>query len=102
MERNLLLAIVLSMGVYIAWFAWMEKNAPARTAAPAGVATTATPGTPPPAGTPAAAPAPESLVPVQAIGAQAGLNPMGAALSSYEFQGPLAKIQHVDAPAPGF
>lgn len=109
MERNLLLAVVLSLGVYVAWFAFMERTAPQHIPPAAGAPQTPAArsasgpaASPSPALDAAKAPAPESLLRLPAPNAEAGLNPRGGGLASYRFQGPLGAVELVPQGLHGF
>ncbi|MBI4346771.1 MAG: membrane protein insertase YidC [Elusimicrobia bacterium] len=102
MDRNLLLAVVLSMAVYVGWFAYMERVAP-KPAVPAAGAPAAGAVAPHEGGVVPSAPpkAPERLLDLTAPQAAVGFNPNGASIGSYRFQGPLGLVELVPAPAPG-
>lgn len=114
MDRNLLLAVALSMAVYVGWFTYMERTAPPRPETPAAGPRVGAAGvkaepsqfaTPDPAAprVGAASPAqPETLVELTAPHATVGLNPSGASLASYRFQGPIGPVELVPSPSPGF
>ena len=120
MDRNLVLAVALSVGVYAAWFGFLEK----RFAPPVpAVATVAGSPAASPAGSSsnkaaggAAAPSAPAAVPAPALDAGAALaeaeevmfgdaavkvQPRGAAIVSFLYPEPLGKVELVDNPAAG-
>jgi YidC/Oxa1 family membrane protein insertase len=114
MDRNLLLAVALSIAVYAAWFGFVDKriNPPAAhpvAAAGANGASAAAPaGSAPGAASGAAAAAPrdpsEVLAesePVELGVGSARVSPHGAALVSYSFQGPISRVELVADPNAG-
>jgi YidC/Oxa1 family membrane protein insertase len=116
MDKNLLLAVVLSVAVYAAWFGLVDKPKPApakteisQTAKPSsGGGGTAAPA---PAASAAPAAAKTSEAAAKELLAQADkfefegqtwrIHPRGAALVSAEYQGPLGNVELVHDPKPG-
>ncbi|MBI4385888.1 MAG: membrane protein insertase YidC [Elusimicrobia bacterium] len=110
MDKNLVLAVVLSIGVYVGWFLLVGRRAPIPV-----------PGAPP-ASVPLVKPdrgsgssansqgsaassarrAPAQEVTLATPEAQARLTGRGAALAGYLFQGPLGRIELIHNPEPGF
>ena len=111
MDRNLWLAIALSVGVYAIWFGFFEKkvNPPLPKFSPSASSQTAPSGEQnAPAGTSAEALPHEDPKAVLAqsdevkLGeADARVSPRGAALSSYSFQGPISRVELVADAAEG-
>lgn len=115
MDRNLWLAVALSGGVYLVWYGYFDKKVNPPHPAPAAYSQTAAPGgasAPDSAGGSPAAPS--SSAPAQdpkAVLAQADaiklgdadalVAPRGAALASYSFQGPIARVELSADPALG-
>jgi len=117
MDRNLWLAVALSGGVYLVWYGYFDKKvnpppppaAVAQASAPSSAGGSAAPA--PAAETspaePAVAPAQDAKTAVAQsesikLGdADALVNPRGAALSGYTFQGPISRVELVDDPAHG-
>ncbi len=102
MERNLFLAVLLSMGVYVAWFSYMDRKSPP--AAPYIEAPR------PPEAKPfdAAAPAPPEAtkpgatrpeISLKLEDAELRFSLHGGALSSYRFRGPMGYVELVEKPA---
>lgn len=106
MERNLIVAIVLSMAVYVGWFALMDRSQP-RPPIAGGVSQPSAV-SPPSGAAPAAPPAavapaePQPPVPLTAPNGKALLNPLGAALMSFRFEGPVEPVELVPQPGTGF
>ncbi|MFI5348375.1 MAG: membrane protein insertase YidC [Elusimicrobiota bacterium] len=113
MDRNLWLAVALSAGVYLVWYGYFDKkvNPPHAAAAPYAQAAAVPPGARPGASS-AAAPAPGAPEQdPQAVLAQsdeitigdaaARVAPLGAALASYSFQGPITRVELVGNAATG-
>jgi YidC/Oxa1 family membrane protein insertase len=116
MDRNLLLAVALSIGVYAAWFGFVDKrinppNARPAAAAAAAAYAPASPGAPgasPASGGAAAAAAPRDSAQVLAesdsaeLGdAQVKVSPRGAALASVLDVEPLGRVELVADPSAG-
>ena len=125
MDKNLILAIALSMAVYFGWYKMMERYypQPAKPAASAAAAPAKTDGLRPPAsgelrGEPTP-PKETSLGPAAPMDApRAGgldgslafrvdtlemrFQPLGASIVSYRYPGPLGAVELVDTPYPGF
>ncbi len=112
MDKNLWLAVALSIGVYASWFGYFEKrfNPPQTHAASASRAPLA--GSTPtdaaaPAGTPTnAAPADRATVLAEAdtvyIGdVEAKIHPRGAAIVSFLYPEPLGRVELVEDPGQG-
>jgi len=120
MDKNLLLAVGLSVAVYTAWFAFVERgmapigpsrDRPLATAQEAAArAGSADPRLAPSirdADEPRLAPTPASAaakpeVHVNSVEAQATIAAPGAALSSFRYQGPLGLVELVASPQPGY
>lgn len=113
MDKNLLLAVSLSILVYAGWFGFVEKRAakapmekPAPTAVEAGKPNPSEPGK---ASAPAvlapAAPskpaAPDSVESVVLDGAQAKIRARGAAVASWQYKGPRGLVELVAKSEPG-
>ncbi|HXT01987.1 MAG TPA: membrane protein insertase YidC [Elusimicrobiota bacterium] len=118
MDRNLWLAVALSGGVYLVWYGYFDKkvNPPPPPAAVSRAAAPAASG-----GAPAAAPANAPAEPAEPAvapeqdakaalaqsetiklgDADALVNPRGAALAGYSFQGPISRVELVVDPAHG-
>lgn len=113
MDRNLLLAVALSIGVYAVWFGFIEKHAappstkPAavstRSAGPDGEAAPAAAAPVKPAATPAPAAAARDAAEIIAhsdavtLGsAQARISAQGAAIVSFLFPEPLGRVELVE------
>lgn len=110
MDRNLVLAVVLSGAVYLGWFKYLEHRYPPSEIPPAAAA--GAPGAPaalPP--TEIKAPEPESAS--RAPGTEGAksfeigavtvrIQPFGAGLVSYEYPGPLGRVELVSDPDPGY
>ena len=93
MDRNLWLAIALSVGIYAVWFGFFEKHyTPTPAAASAPVLAPKAP---------TAAPMLSAAEDVQLGDTAARIDARGAALSSYQFQGPVARVELVADPANG-
>ena len=118
MDRNLWLAVVLSGGVYLVWYGYFDKKvnpphpAPApysqAASAPGGASAIPSEGAAPAAAeTSAGAPAQDpkaALAQSEEIKlgeATALVNPRGAAIASYSFQGPIARVELVADPVHG-
>ena len=117
MDRNLWLAVVLSIAVYAAWFGFLEKRfappAAATSSAAASNAPSATGGAVKPAGVGAIAVNGGGPVPVDAkalvaeadavkLGdAEARVHARGAALVSFSYPEPLGTVELVASPDPG-
>lgn len=109
MDRNLLLAIALSVGVYGVWFGFIEKRVtpppaePAATSAPSAPRTAESARTPA-AAAPAAAPAAprgaaETLAQSDAVSlgqAEARIHPRGASIVSFLYPEPLGRVELVN------
>lgn len=120
MDKNLLLAVALSVGVYAAWFGLVDKPKPAQPSAQAGQTAPTKAGAKDAPAAAAAAPAPAAVsagavktpeAAAKELLAQAEkfqfedqtwrVHPKGAALVSAEYQGPLGNVELVDDPKPG-
>ena len=112
MQKNLVLAIVLSSAVYILWYSFIEKR-PALNQAPALAAQTlqTSPGTG--AGPSSSVSRPAASGPLEpdwaSRTAEIKLNkavysfhPAGASIKSVVYQGPVAPVELVKDPVPGF
>lgn len=107
MDKNLLLAVVLSIGVYAAWFTFVEKKKP-QPAKPAATAAAPAPAAAPATG---ADTAPKPMATTKELLEQAEtfefagqtwrVHPQGAAVVSAEYQGPLGSVELVHDPRPG-
>jgi YidC/Oxa1 family membrane protein insertase len=113
MDRNLFLAIALSILVYAGWFGWVDKHAPpppaglspaasapsraaeGEASAPSAEPTTAVS----PAAARAAAEAPR--VSFETAQGQVQLSADGASIAGYKFHGPLGTSEIVLSPQPG-
>ncbi|MBI5629559.1 MAG: membrane protein insertase YidC [Elusimicrobia bacterium] len=105
MEKNLLLAVTLSVGVYALWFGLVEKRlAPPRPAPsmPAALSPRSpsssqnSPAKPERAGL-------EAEAEILALGkTQARVHPLGASLVSYRYEEPLGTVELIEDPQPGF
>ncbi|MBI5200689.1 MAG: membrane protein insertase YidC [Elusimicrobia bacterium] len=102
MDRNLIAAVALSMAVYVGWFTYMERSAPRVSAPVAGAKTDAAHAGAPAPASPASPAKDEPLVDLVAPHATVGLNPRGASLASFRFQGPIGIVELVPAQNPGF
>jgi YidC/Oxa1 family membrane protein insertase len=111
MNKNLILAVVLSSLVYIGWYSFMEKRLPkqqpaqqAQTAQAAQPATAAQPGaqTPLPAASPLPADWKEKAVKLKAGKAEYTFITETASLASAVYQGPVAPVELVPDPLRGF
>jgi YidC/Oxa1 family membrane protein insertase len=112
MDRNLWLAIALSVGVYAVWFGFFDKKVNPPAAKAAAAIASAIPSSQSSSAAPAGA-EPSSAAPLDAreaiasampieIGDSAALvSPRGAALASYVFQGPLSKVELVEDASSG-
>ena len=109
-DRNLWIAIALSVAVYAIWFGFFEKRFNPPQPKPAVSASApAVPGAPASAASSYDAPAtPADGKALLAVSDQitlgeavARVSPRGAALASYSFQGPIARIELVADPANG-
>ena len=114
MDRNLWLAVALSAGVYLIWYGYFDKkvNPPHAVSAPyaqnAVASVARAPGassSPASAGTGAALQDPKVVLAqsdeIMLGDATALVSPRGAALASYSFQGPIARVELVDNSAEG-
>ena len=114
MQKNLVLAIVLSSAVYILWYSFIEKkpsfqqtSAPAAQtlqtapAAGAGMAS-ASSGTSATAAGPLEADWASHAVELKLNKATYTFHPAGASIKSLIYQGPVAPVELVKDPAPGF
>lgn len=107
MDRNLLLAVALSVAVYAAWFGFVDKKVNPPRPSPASAGAPAVPGAAPSAAPAAAAPrehAADALARAEEVvvdGAAARVAPRGAALASYKFQGPISLVELVADPRDG-
>ena len=115
MDRNLYLAVGLSAGVYLIWYGYFDKRVnpphpvPAPYAQTGGSVSAGAPAGASSASAPAGAPAPTQdpnavLAQSDAIklgDADARVSPRGAALASYSFQGPIARVELVSDPSEG-
>jgi YidC/Oxa1 family membrane protein insertase len=111
MDRNLWLAVGLSAGVYLVWYGYFDKKVnPPHTPPPYAASTSpsSSGGSSAAVSTangPAAAADPAAVLAASdaaVLGdASIRVNPRGAALASYSFQGPVAKIELVADPASG-
>lgn len=106
MDKNLLTAVVLSIGVYAAWFAFMERRAPP--VPPARQTQQSRPvAKPPPPDKAVSGPhpqtsaAPPKETPFSLPYAEMRITSRGAAISSYRYQGPLGPVELVEPGAPG-
>jgi YidC/Oxa1 family membrane protein insertase len=110
MDRNLVLAVVLSGAVYLGWFKYLEHRYPPPEV-PAGAATGAA--APAPAA-PATEIKPSRPEPTARARGREGakaydigqvsvlVQPFGAGLVSYEYPGPLGRVELVSDPDPGY
>ncbi|TBR18167.1 hypothetical protein EPO15_15460, partial [bacterium] len=107
MDRNLVLAVVLSGAVYLGWFKYLEKRYPVQ---PAAVAETAAA---PSAPREAELKGPEPVPAGPARGLEGSkaftigavtvrFQPFGAGLVSYSYPGPLGAVELVSDPDPGY
>lgn len=108
MDRNLLLAVGLSIGVYAVWFGFIDKKVnPPRPAATASAASGSQTGAAPAAeAAPAAAPRPaeEVLAGLEELSfgdATIRVDPRGAALASFQYPEPLGRVELVHDAARG-
>lgn len=108
MDRNLVLAVVLSGAVYLGWFKWLEHKYPPQ--APPEVSTAAGSSAAP---APAELKGPEPERPSRARGLEGAkayrigevsilVQPFGAGIVSYEYPGPLGRVELVANADPGF
>ena len=116
MQKNLILAIVLSSAVYIVWYSFIEKPLPVQQAAvssaqvqqssPAAGSTSAAAypasAAAPAASGPAASDWPRNSVTLDLPKASYSFHPSGASIKSVVYQGPVAPVELVLDPAPGF
>ncbi|MFA6582707.1 MAG: membrane protein insertase YidC [Elusimicrobiaceae bacterium] len=113
MNRNLILAFALSFLVYIGWFMWAEKNKPVPAKVAAEATSAANPAVneiPEAAATKSLSPMPSaqtakldlSPIPFTCGKAEIELNRMGAAISSFKYNGPVNQAELVLKPEPGF
>jgi YidC/Oxa1 family membrane protein insertase len=117
MNRNLILAVLLSSAVYILWYSYVAKPLTPQQAAPAGQALQAqqisAPGSAPgytqPAAEMPAAPGaaaasdwPKNSVTLELPKASYSFHPSGASIKSVIYQGPVAPVELILDPAPGF
>jgi YidC/Oxa1 family membrane protein insertase len=110
MDRNLWLAVALSAGVYLVWYGFVDKRVNPQRTNPAPYAQDAGASA---AASSAASPAGAGLPPEDAksvlarsdeatLGdATVRVDPRGAALASYTFQGPISRVELVADPAEG-
>ncbi|MCM2266392.1 MAG: membrane protein insertase YidC [Elusimicrobiales bacterium] len=108
MQKNLILAVVLSSLVYIGWYSYMEKKAPLQKPQ------TAAQQAQPQAGAPQAAAAPQaeaaalpenwqkSAVTIKAGKAEYLFHTESASLAGVVYQGPVAPVELIPDPARGF
>jgi len=107
MDRNLLLAVALSIAVYAAWFGFIEKKVAPQPAKPAVASTSGnvTPnGSAPAAAAVAAAPVKVDIAQadeVQLGEAIAKIHPRGAAIVSFQYPEPLGRVELVQHPEQG-
>ena len=115
MDRNLWLAVALSAGVYLVWYGYFDKRVNPPHAIPAPYAQNvraASPGastgaSAAPASADAGAPRPDPKTvlaqsdEIKLGDARALVSPRGAALASYSFQGPIARVELVADPSEG-
>ncbi|OGR44793.1 MAG: hypothetical protein A2X35_05715 [Elusimicrobia bacterium GWA2_61_42] len=108
MQKNLILAVVLSSLVYIGWYSFMEKKIqPPKTQQ---TQTAAQPQQDRPAGAPVAQAEPAALpenwksgaVTIKAGKAEYSFNPAAASLASAVYEGPVAPVELIPDPARGF
>jgi len=127
MDKNLFLAIALSVLIYVGWFSFMEKRydktkpasqvpVPGAVTAPGASAPAATSArelpvereqTPPPSAAARREPEPgkgglEGSIPLRAGGLEYRIQPLGASVVSYKHPGPLGPVELVEDPRPGF
>ncbi len=115
MQRNLILAVVLSSLVYIGWYSYLGKNLkPPAAGAQTAAAGAVTPGSPAPLAAGAAAPAPASSAALpaadwkkSAAAISAGkaaylFYPDAASIKSVIYQGPVAPIELIPDAGQGF
>jgi len=123
MDRNLILAVALSILIYVGWFKIMEIYYPKTDARPAVEAAAAkarapeaAPIAPParPAPLPEASLGPPDTQPMAERGGREGavayhvgklgllVQPLGGSLVSYRYPGPLGEVELVEDPQPGF
>ncbi len=117
MNKNLILAVLLSSAVYILWYSYVAKPPMPRqtdqsaqgpqagqSAAPAGEPAYAQPAAETPAA-PGSGPAsdwPENSVTLELPKASYSFHPSGASIKSVVYQGPVAPVELILDPAPGF
>jgi YidC/Oxa1 family membrane protein insertase len=101
MDKNLFLAIALSIGVYAGWFAWVEKHAPRAPVTPAASTSAPSPAASA-SGTVSQPAAPAAPAAEEGPRVSAGLplgdvefTPSGAGIASYKYRGPLGKTELV-------
>ncbi|HOW89699.1 MAG TPA: YidC/Oxa1 family insertase periplasmic-domain containing protein, partial [Elusimicrobiales bacterium] len=114
MNRNLILAVLLSSAVYIFWYSYVAKppmpqpNAAAQTdpqpAAPAPSASVKGPAAEPsaPAAPAAASDWPRNGVTLDMPKASYSFHPAGASIKSIVYQGPVSPVELIPAADPGF
>lgn len=107
MDRNLLLAVALSVAVYAAWFGFIEKKVSPQAARPVAASTGTPSGSTPAGQTAASSAAPEAPVAaapkrdaaqaeeVQLGDAVAKIHPRGAAIVSFLYPEPMGKVELV-------
>ncbi|HAZ09136.1 MAG TPA: hypothetical protein DCZ01_11595 [Elusimicrobia bacterium] len=114
MDRNLWIAIALSIAVYAVWFGFVEKRVRPPAPQPLAAAAPASTGSPPTGASAAGSAAPASGLPARdpaealaqsemvSLGeAEARVHPRGAALISFRYPEPLGRVELVSAPDPG-
>ncbi len=115
MQKNLVLAVVLSSAVYLLWYAFIEKPQPAPASpavqtSQAADASSAQPAQPSAPGAAPAAPQPaaavtdwqKTAVEIKLQKAAYLFHASGASLKSIVYQGPVAPLELIPDPAPGF
>ncbi|HBB66581.1 MAG: hypothetical protein A2X28_05285 [Elusimicrobia bacterium GWA2_56_46] len=114
MQKNLVLAVALSSAVYILWYSFVEKKPEARPAAssaqvqrpfrPADSGREETPAPSYPAETsgPAVSDWPRNSVTLNLAKASYSFHPSGASIKSVVYQDPVAPVELIVEPAPGF
>ena len=112
MNRNLVLAVLLSSAVYIFWYSYVAKPVPPpQTAVQEGQAQPAEKPRPaqPAAGTAAPMPRttvtsdwPKNSVTLDLPKASYSFHPSGASIKSIVYQGPVSPVEFVLNPSPGF
>ena len=108
MDKNLVLAVVLSVAVYLGWFKFLEWRYGKPSDIPVAAQASISPGSPEPE---LKGPKPER--PAQSGGLdgsstfhvsdlQFKVQPLGGGLVSYDYPGPLGRVELVEDPFPGY